>query len=241
MRTSVPSLHFLGAAGTVTGSRFFAASERAGVLIDCGMFQGHRELRRRNWAFFPVPANQIDAVVLSHAHLDHCGWLPRLVRRGYGGPVLCSPWTAELAPIVLRDAAHLQEEDAEYAGRRGYSRHDPPLPLFDTADAEKAIALLRPVPYGQPYPVGRSAYVRLHRAGHVLGSSTVQVMLGEHSVGFSGDLGRSTHPLLAPPGSAPPVDTLLVESTYGDRHHPPRRLDRLGRPSGPPSTAVARS
>jgi metallo-beta-lactamase family protein len=222
-----PSLRFLGATDTVSGSRFLVAGASGRILVDCGLYQGERELRRRNWAPFPVPVHEIDAVVLSHAHLDHCGWLPRLVRRGYSGPVLCSPWTAEVAPIVLRDAAHLQEEDAEYASRKGYSRHDHPLPLFDTADAEKAIALLQPVPYGRPHEVTDDLSVRLRRAGHILGSSTVEVRCGDRSVGFSGDLGRPDHPLLAPPEPPAAVDAMVVESTYGDRTHPPRSLDRL--------------
>jgi metallo-beta-lactamase family protein len=220
-------LRFLGATGTVTGSRFLVHMAGTQVLVDCGLYQGERELRRRNWAPFPVPSHEIDAVVLTHAHLDHSGWLPRLVRRGYAGPVLCSPWTARVAPLVLRDAAHLQEEDAEYAGRRGYSRHDPPLPLFDCADAEKAIALLRTVPYGSTHDVGPDVTLRLRRAGHILGSSTVEIRDGGQSVGFTGDLGRSDHPLLLPPDSAPAVDAMVVESTYGDRTHPPRRLDRM--------------
>ncbi|MFD0598851.1 MBL fold metallo-hydrolase [Catellatospora coxensis] len=143
------TLRFLGAAETVTGSKFLLTTTAGGrLLVDCGMFQGERELRRRNWQS-PAGLDQPpDAVVLSHAHLDHCGWLPRLVRQGFTGPVYCSPWTAELAPIVLRDAAHLQEEDAAFAARHGYSRHRTPLPLFDTADADQAIKLLRPVPFG---------------------------------------------------------------------------------------------
>lgn len=227
MATTHASLRFLGATRTVTGSRFLVEAADARVLVDCGLYQGERELRRRNWAPFPVPAQEIDTVVLSHAHLDHCGWLPRLVRCGYAGPVLCSPWTARVAPIVLRDAAHLQEEDAEYAGRHGYSRHDPPLPLFDSADAEKAIALLRPVPYGTVHPVTAEVTVRLRRAGHILGSSTVEIRSAGQPVVFSGDLGRSDHPLLLPPEPAPAADAMVVESTYGDSRHPPRRLDLM--------------
>lgn len=219
-------LRFLGATGTVTGSRFLIGAGTERLLVDCGMFQGERELRQRNWQPFGELVAGVGAVVLSHAHLDHCGWLPRLVREGFAGPVLCSPWTARIAPIVLRDAAHLQEEDAERAARLGSSRHTPPLPLFDTADADKAVTLLRPVPFGTPYRVG-GASVLLRPAGHVLGSATVEVTVAGRTVGFSGDLGRSSHPLLNPPGRAPAAHALLVESTYGDRSHPPRRLDRL--------------
>lgn len=223
------SLRFLGGTGTVTGSKFLVAAPDGKILVDCGLYQGERELRRRNWAPL-VPAFELDAVVLSHAHLDHCGLLPRLVRHGYAGPVYCSPWTAQVAPIVLRDAAHLQEEDARHAGRHGYSRHDPPLPLFDTRDAERAIALLRPLPYNQLRSLAAGLEVRLHRAGHILGSAIVEVRAGGRSIGFSGDLGRPAHPLLSPPAAAPPVDALVVESTYGDRRHPPPRLDRLADP-----------
>jgi metallo-beta-lactamase family protein len=222
------TLRFLGAAGTVTGSRFLVtAPSGARILVDCGMYQGRRELRRRNWEPFPVPVGTLDAVVLSHAHLDHCGWLPRLVRSGYSRPVLCSPGTARVAPIVLRDAAHLQEEDADHAGRMGSSRHRPPLPLFDSSDAEKAIALLTPVPIGEPWTVGRDVSVVLRNAGHILGSSTVELRAGRRGVVFSGDLGRQDHPLLVPPDPPPACDAVVVESTYGDTTHPPRTPHRL--------------
>lgn len=224
------SLRFLGATGTVTGSKFLVDAPSGKVLVDCGLYQGERELRRRNWAPLAVPAFELDAVVLTHAHLDHCGLLPRLVRHGYTGPVYCSPWTAQVAPIVLRDAAYLQEEDARHAARHGYSRHDPPLPLFDTHDAERAVALLRPLPYGQLRSLAADLEVRLHRAGHILGSAIVEVRAGDRSIGFSGDLGRPVHPLLSPPDPAPSVDALVVESTYGDRRHPPHHLDRLADP-----------
>lgn len=224
------SLQFLGAAGTVTGSRFLITAGRARLLVDCGMFQGERALRRRNWAPFPVPVTDLDAVVVTHSHLDHVGWLPRLVRQGFAGPVYCSPWTAQVAPIVLRDAAHLQEEDARYASGHGYSKHDDPQPLFDRADAEKAVDLLRPVPYRHTQVVAPGLSVRLTPAGHILGSSIVEVNAGAHRLGFSGDLGRADHPLLTGPERAPAVDALVVESTYGNRAHPPRDLERLAAP-----------
>ncbi len=226
MPASSTVLRFLGATRTVTGSRFLVEGGAGTVLVDCGMYQGDRELRRRNWAPFPVPADAIDAVVLTHAHLDHSGWLPRLVRQGFSGPVLCSPWSARVAPIVLRDAAHLQEEDAAYAATRRYSRHDPPLPLFTTADAERAISLLSPIEPGTAHPVA-DGEVTLHRAGHILGSSIVELRFPDASLGFSGDLGRPSHPLLRPPEPPPAVDALIVESTYGDRPHPPRDLAQL--------------
>jgi len=222
------TVRFLGAAGTVTGSRFLVtAASGPRMLVDCGMYQGRRELRRRNWTPFPERPDSIDAVVLSHAHLDHCGWLPRLVRLGYDGPVLCSSWTAQVAPIVLRDAAHLQEEDAEHAAAAGSSRHRPPKPLFDTGDAEKAIALLTPVAGEHAREVAPGVTVSLRPAGHILGSSTVEVDAGGRTVVFSGDLGRDDHPLLAPPAPPPAADVVVVESTYGDRTHPPHTPHRL--------------
>ena len=230
MANTTAALTFLGATRTVTGSRFLLDLPGVRVLVDCGMFQGERDLRRRNWVPMPVPADTVDVVVLSHAHLDHCGWLPRLVRTGFAGPVLCSPGTARVAEIVLRDAAHLQEEDAEHAARRGYSRHNPPLPLFTTADAEKAIALLQPVAFQHAHPLGGEATLSLRRAGHILGSSTVEIRAGSVSAGFTGDLGRLDHPLLAPPDLAPAVDAMVVESTYGDRTHPPRDLAAIAEP-----------
>jgi metallo-beta-lactamase family protein len=225
---SSTGLGFLGGTGTVTGSRFLiTTASGVRILVDCGMYQGQRELRRRNWAPFAVPAATIHAVVLSHAHLDHCGWLPRLVRQGYHGPVLCSPWTAQVAPIVLRDAAHLQEEDAGRAAAYGSSRHRPPLPLFDTADAEKAIALLTPVPVERVRDVAEGVALRLRHAGHILGSSTVEIRVDGRTVVFSGDLGRPDHPLLLPPTPPPAADAVVVESTYGDRTHPPHTPHRL--------------
>jgi metallo-beta-lactamase family protein len=220
-------LTFFGAAGTVTGSRLLVDHAGRRLLVDCGMFQGEREVRRRNWEPFPVDPSTLDAVVVSHAHLDHVGWLPRLVADGFSGPVYCTPHTAELAAIVLRDAAHLQEEDAEYAGRAGYSKHHPALPLFDTAAAEKAIALFHSIDYGRAAPVVPDVEVRLHQAGHILGSATVELRAGGRCLVVSGDLGRPDHPLLLPPDPIPAADVIVVESTYGDRERSPRRLDRL--------------
>ncbi|WP_412538748.1 MBL fold metallo-hydrolase [Longispora sp. K20-0274] len=217
---------FLGAAGTVTGSRHLVESGDSRILVDCGMFQGDRELRRRNWEPLGFPPDRLDAVVLTHAHLDHCGWLPRLVAEGFRGQVLCSPATAELAAIVLRDAAHLQEEDAEYANRIGSSRHVPALPLFDTHAAEKAISLFSPVGFGETVTFAGTD-ITLRRAGHILGSAIVTVSDGSRTVTFSGDLGRADHPLLLAPEPPPDSDAIIVESTYGDRAHPPRSLDRF--------------
>lgn len=218
---------FLGAAGTVTGSRFLVELDERRVLVDAGLYQGLAELRRRNWDPMPVAPTTIRAVVLTHAHLDHCGYLPRLARDGFAGPVVCTRETAALAAIVLRDSAHLQEEDARYANEAGWSRHHPALPLYDTGDAERAIALFTPVPYGEVEPLSTEMSAALHPAGHILGSAVVSLDAGGHRVVFSGDLGRRGHPLLCPPEPPPAADALVLESTYGDRRHPHPDPDAL--------------
>lgn len=218
------TLTFLGAAGTVTGSKFLLEHDGQRILLDCGMFQGEAQWRRRNWDPFPIDPASLHAVVLTHAHLDHCGYLPSLVRQGFHGPVICTPGTAEVAAIVLRDAAHLQVEDAQHARAGGYSRHDPPQPLFGTEDAEVAIRLFRPA--DGRIELGGSTAVTLHRAGHILGSAFAELDVDGSRLLVSGDLGRQEHPLLRPPELPPAVDTILVESTYGDRRHQP--LDHAG-------------
>ena len=220
-------LTFLGAAGTVTGSRHLVEHNGRRVLIDCGMFSGSRDLRRRNWAPFPVNPASLSSVVVSHAHLDHVGWLPRLVAEGFSGPIYGTGHTAELAALVLRDAAHLQEQDAEYAARTGFSKHRPPLPLYDGAAAEKAIALFHPTPFGELVEAAPDINVILHRAGHILGSATVEVRAGDRVLALSGDLGRPDHPLLLPPDPPPPAQTIVIESTYGDRTRARTTLDRF--------------
>lgn len=222
-----PVLTFLGAAGTVTGSRFALSTDGGTVLVDAGLYQGLAELRRRNWDASEVPAADLDAVVLTHAHLDHCGYLPRLVRDGFHGPVRCTPETAELVAIVLRDSAHLQEEDARLANQGGWSKHRPALPLYDLADVERSLELLAPVGYGTAVDLAPGVTAELSPAGHILGSSCARLDLDGHRVVFSGDLGRGTHPLLAPAGPRPDAGTVVVESTYGDRRHPAPDRDVL--------------
>lgn len=190
------------------------------MLVDAGLFQGLAELRRRNWGPVPLDPVALDAVVLTHAHLDHCGYLPRLVREGFTGRVVCTPETAQLVAIVLRDSAHLQEEDAAYANAVGFSKHHPALPLYDGADAERALGLLDPVGFGEPSEVAPGVRVRLEPAGHILGSATVLVEADGSRVQFTGDLGRDGHPLLRPPADPLGADAVVVESTYGDRRHP---------------------
>jgi metallo-beta-lactamase family protein len=221
------TLSFLGAAGTVTGSKFLVEVDGGRILVDAGLFQGDREWRRRNWEPLPLDPTTLDAVVLTHAHLDHCGHLPILARDGFGGPVICTPETARLAAIVLRDAAYLQEEEARWARTSGLSKHEHPRPLFDTTDAEKAISLFRPVPRHQKVPLGGDLEAELFRAGHILGSSFAAISCGPTRLVFSGDLGRTDHPLLLPPESPGRADHFVVESTYGDRHHEGQGRDEL--------------
>ena len=217
--TRHPGLTFLGAAGTVTGSKFMIDTGAARVLVDCGLFQGPQEWRRRNWDHLPVDASTIDAVVLTHAHLDHSGYLPLLTRHGFNGPVLCSRDTARLASIVLRDAAHIEEEQAEFAREAGFSKHSPALPLFDTSDAEKAISLLRPITGTDAAGLPGGMQVSLHPAAHILGSTFAVLDVAGVRVLFTGDMGRPVHPLLAPPAPAVDADVVVTESTYGARVH----------------------
>ncbi|HEY0951170.1 MBL fold metallo-hydrolase [Nocardioides sp.] len=220
-------LTFLGAAESVTGSKFLIDTGASRTLVDAGLYQGLAELRRRNWDPFPVPAGGIGAVVVSHAHLDHCGFLPRLVKEGFDGPIICSPDTAELVAIVLRDSAHLQEEDARQANVGGYTKHHPALPLYDLEDVERTLPLLVPTEFGTTVDLAPDARVRLRPAGHILGSSTVLVESAGSRTLFSGDLGRGEHPILRAPDDPPAADTIVVESTYGDRRHPDRDPDLL--------------
>jgi metallo-beta-lactamase family protein len=215
------TLQFLGGVGTVTGSKYLVNSGDTRVLVDCGLFQGTRDLRARNWDALPIAVESLDAIVLTHAHIDHCGYLPRLVAEGFDGPVYATPSTASLANIVLPDCGHLNEEEAEYANRTGFSRHNPALPLYTEDDAWAATQLLRPLQYGTSLEIAPDVELTLSRAGHILGAASVQLRLGGGGpvVGFSGDLGRPAHPLLVGPDAPPEADWLLVESTYGNRRH----------------------
>jgi metallo-beta-lactamase family protein len=212
-------ISFLGAADTVTGSRHLVEAGGARVLLDCGLFQGFKALRERNWAPLPVLAASIDAVVLSHAHLDHSGWLPVLVRQGFQGPVYATQATRDLAEVLLLDSAHLQEEDARRANRGGWSRHAPALPLYTTAEARRAIARMVVLPAGRSLRL-RDLSLELTPVGHLLGASAVTLRAGGRTLVFSGDVGRSDDLLMPPPQAIAQADLLLVESTYGDRLHP---------------------
>ena len=220
-------LRFLGAAGVVSGSRHLLEVDDARVLVDCGLFQGDRRLRERNWDRFAVPAASIDAVVLTHAHIDHSGWLPRLTREGFKGPIYTSPAAADLLGLLLYDAAKCQEEDAVYANRKGYAKHRPALPLFDERDVDRTLRLVRDVPREDWFTAAGNVRCRFHDAGHMLGSSFVEVEARAHTatrrIVFSGDVGRYDAPLLHDPAPPPACDYLVCESTYGDRDHTPSR------------------
>lgn len=212
-------LTFLGGVGTVTGSKYLAESSGRRILVDCGLFQGLKQLRLRNWAPSPVMLAGINSVVLTHAHLDHSGYLPVLVRDGYSGRVHCSPPTCDLCEILLPDSGFLQEKDAEFADRHGFSKHKPALPLYTRRDAERAVERLEPFAFGADQDLGGGASVRLQRGGHILGASIVELSWAGTTVVFSGDLGRYGDPMMVDPTSIGAADYLLVESTYGDRRH----------------------
>ncbi len=216
------TLQFLGAAGTVTGSRFLLEHEGKRVLIDCGLFQGRKEWRERNWEPMPVPPESLDAVVLTHAHIDHTGGLPRLVKDGYQGPVFSTPGTRDLVALLLPDSAYLQEEEARYANSTHYSRHSPALPLYTSEDAHRALKLFESIDYERPREIVPGITLTMVRAGHILGSAVCvfELTSTKQRVVFTGDLGRYNVPILRDPQHVSWATTLVAESTYGDRIHP---------------------
>lgn len=215
---------FLGAAGTVTGSKYLVEAEGKRLLVDCGLFEGSKELQQRNWDRLPLDPATIDWLVLTHAHIDHTGYLPRLSRAGYKGPIYANPATRELCNLLLPDSAHLQEEDARYAAKKGYSRHKPPLPLYTVAEAQETLTQFHDIPRADVFQISPQFSVRPHDAGHILGSTWIELTITEAGkkivVVFSGDLGRYNQPILKDPESPSRADFLLCESTYGDRDHP---------------------
>ena len=213
------SLQFLGAAGTVTGSRYLIEADGSRVLVDCGLFQGYKQLRERNWAPFPVEPSSIDAVVLSHAHLDHSGYLPALVKQGFRGRIHCTDATAALCGLLLPDSGHLLEEDAKYAARKGYSRHAQPLPLYTEEEAKVSLRQLERHAFERDVEVASGIRARFHPAGHILGAAHLGVDVDGHRLHFSGDLGRQHDSLMKSPSPLPGCDTLVCESTYGNRAH----------------------
>ena len=227
--TSSTTLQFLGGAETVTGSKYLVNIGARRILVDVGMFQGDKELRKRNWLPFPFDPASVTDVLLTHAHMDHVGMLPRLVRLGYRGPIFCTEGTAQLTEIVLRDGAKIQEQDAKDANQGGYSKHQPALPLYTTADVEATLPLLVPVPFDQDLDLEDGITARYTRAAHILGSASINLWTPTASVVFSGDLGRLDHPVLKHRGTPEGAPIALIESTYGDREHPePEALPHEG-------------
>lgn len=221
MNDATSSLQFLGAAGTVTGSRYLVEANGHRVLIDCGLFQGYKQLRERNWAPFPVDPASIDAVVLTHAHLDHSGYLPALVRQGFRGRIHCTAGSVALCGLLLPDSGHLLEEEAKYAARKGYSKHQEPLPLYTERDAELSLRQLQGHDYERDVELVPGIRARFHPAGHILGAAHVSLDVQGQRLHFSGDLGRQHESLMNPPSPLPACDLLVCESTYGNRAHVP--------------------
>ena len=228
-------LTFYGATGTVTGSRFLLELRQQQFLIDCGLFQGRKENRRKNWEPFPVSPGGITHVLITHAHIDHTGYLPRLCKQGFSGPIFCTRATHDLCSILLPDSAHLQEEDARWANKKGFSKHKPALPLYTVADAHQALQLFRPVYYGDDIYLDGDVRVKFRDAGHILGSAYIDIKVGQRNASrkiiFSGDLGRPGKPILKEPTQPFHVDYLVLESTYGNRLHegltPKTELSRI--------------
>jgi metallo-beta-lactamase family protein len=226
-----PTLQFLGAVGGVTGSKFLLTSGKEQILVDCGLFQGLKELRLRNWSAPTIDTERLRAVVLTHAHIDHSGYLPKLVAQGFRGPVFATPPTCDLLGLLLPDAAYLQEEEARYANKRGYSKHKPALPLYTAEDANHALRLLRPTKFSAEVELGKGLWLSFFRVGHILGAAAARISCEvgrrKKSLLDSGDLGRYGRPILKDPAAVKGADWLLVESTYGDRLHPQNPEDEL--------------
>ncbi len=216
-------LTFLGATGTVTGSKYLVEAGGKRLLLDCGLFQGNKELRQRNWEALPVAPSSFNWVLLTHAHIDHTGYLPRLVRDGFSGPIFANAATRELTEILLRDSAHIQEEDARFANQKGYSKHSPALPLYTVAEAEAALPRIQEIPRSGEFKISPEFNVRGYDAGHILGSSSLELTISENgrkiTLVFSGDVGRYEQPILKNPQTPSRADFLVCESTYGDRDH----------------------
>jgi metallo-beta-lactamase family protein len=213
-------IRFLGAAETVTGSRFLVESDGNRILVDCGLFQGLKKLRLRNWAPFPVDPSSIDAVVLTHAHIDHSGYLPALVKKGFEGKIYCTPATDALCRILLPDSGYLQEEEANNANKYGYSKHKPALPLYTRDDAESCLEYFETVSSEREFHPARGFRIKFRPVGHILGAASVYLSFNDKTVLFTGDIGRPNDPVMRPPADIEETDYLVVESTYGDRKHP---------------------
>lgn len=215
------TLTSLGGAGTVTGSKHLLTNGDNRLLIDCGLFQGLKNLRELNWTPLPIEASSIDAVVLTHAHLDHSGYLPKLVKDGFRGNIFSTDATRDVAELILKDSAHLQVKDAEYANRKGFSKHKPALPLYGLHDAERALERFSSVAFGKAVKLPGGAILMFRRAGHILGAATADIVWGGKRIVFSGDLGRYGDPMMFDPEPVPEADYIIIESTYGNRIHEP--------------------
>ncbi len=212
-------IQFLGAVGTVTGSKYLLTTPHKKILVDCGLFQGLKNLRLRNWSPLPFYPNKIDALLVTHAHIDHTGYIPLLVKQGFRGPIYCSEATFELCKILLRDSGMLQEEDAEFANKHGFSKHSPALPLYTQKDAETSLNYFHPLAFNTPFDLGENLHFTFLPAGHILGASFISLTNGKISLLFSGDMGRSHDIIMNPPTPVEQADYLILESTYGDRKH----------------------
>lgn len=210
---------FYGAAGTVTGSKTLLSFKGKKILVDCGLFQGLKPLRQKNWEDLPIDAKEIDEIILTHAHLDHCGYLPRLVKQGFKGPIHATAPTIELANIILLDSAKIQEEEAEDANRRGYTKHEKALPLYDRKDVEQVMPMFVPHKNSEFVLLGEDLKFQFHHSGHILGGALVEIFAGEKTIVFSGDIGQEKPLLLYPPKNLSKADIVIMESTYGDRLH----------------------
>lgn len=220
-------LSFLGAAETVTGSRFLLDTEHSRLLVDCGLFQGLKKLRERNRLAFPVPPSSIYAILLTHAHIDHSGYIPALVKHGFKGKIYCSEATLDLCNILLPDAGHLQEEEAEYANRHGFSKHKPALPLYTEIEARASLKLFSPVAFDTEFGPAAGLTARFVANGHILGSGAVYISDGRIKLAFSGDVGRPNDPVMRAPEPVEACDYMVIESTYGDRRHSPQATDQV--------------
>ncbi len=218
------SITFLGGANTVTGSKYLVCHGSQRVLVDCGLFQGYKQLRLRNWNPLSVAPNRIEAVVLTHAHLDHSGYLPLLVREGFQGPIFATPGTRDLCGLLLPDSGHIQEEDAAYVNRHGLSKREQALPLYTLRDAKACLPRIKAYGFGRTFEPLPGWHATFTQAGHILGAASVLLEVGGRRILFSGDLGRTDDLMMNPPESAPAADTVLIESTYGDREHPSEDL-----------------
>ncbi len=218
--TTPATLDFYGAAGSVTGSKTLLTHNGHRLLVDCGLFQGHKNLRQLNWIDLPFEPKRLSAVVLTHAHLDHAGALPLLVKQGFCGPVYTSAASIDVATVLLLDSAKLQQEEANYANRHNTTKHHPARPLYDIADVEATVKLFEPLSFGDWHNILPDISIKLQRASHILGAAFVRVHSGDREVVFSGDLGRAQAPILGAPETLGPVDCVVMESTYGNRYHP---------------------